>query len=62
MTRRELRNESTIMNAWLSSFLRIALAGALMALLGACGSLPPARERPAEFAASADPSTTLAKV
>lgn len=50
------------MNAWLPSFLRMALAGVLIAALGACGSLPPARERPAEFAASADPSTTLARI
>lgn len=50
------------MTAWLRSLLRVALAGALVAALGACGSLPPARERPAEFAASADPSTTLAKI
>ena len=50
------------MNAWLRSFLRAALAGVLIAVLGACGSLPPARERPAEFAASADPSTMLAKI
>ena len=49
------------MNAW-PLLLRIALASFLIAALGACGSLPPARERPAEFAASADPSTKLAKI
>ena len=43
-------------------FLRMAVAGALLALLAACGALPPARERPAEHAAPADPSTTLAKI
>jgi putative cardiolipin synthase len=41
---------------------RIALAGFMIALLGACGSLPPARERPAEFATTADPSTKLARI
>lgn len=49
------------MNA-LVHLLRIALLCALAAGLGACGSLPPARERPAEHAAPADPSTTLAKI
>ncbi len=43
-------------------FLRMAVAGALLALLAACGALPPARERPVEHAAPADPSTTLAKI
>jgi len=51
----------TIMKAWIR-FLRMALAGVLLAALGACGSLPPARERPAEQATAADPSTTLAKI
>jgi putative cardiolipin synthase len=52
------------MNAW-PSLLRIALAGALIAVLAAlsaCGSLPSARERPAEFSGAADPSTALAKI
>jgi putative cardiolipin synthase len=35
---------------------------ALAAVLGACGSLPPARERPVEQAAKADPSTRLARI
>ena len=48
------------MNA-LVHLLRIALLCAL-AGLGACGSLPPARERPMEHAAPVDPSTTLAKI
>jgi putative cardiolipin synthase len=45
------------MNAW-PSLLRIALAGALIAVLAAlsaCGSLPPARERPAEFSGAGRP-------
>ena len=50
------------MNAWARSLLRTALAGVLLALLGACGSLPPARERPAEHAVAADPGTALAKI
>src|SRR5215216_190257 len=49
------------MNAWVH-LLRVALLCVLAAGLGACGSLPPARERPAQHAAPADPSTTLAKV
>ena len=49
------------MNA-LVHLLRIALLCALAAGLAACGSLPPARERPAAHAAPADPSTTLAKI
>jgi len=54
-------NEITIMNAWVQ-LLRIALAGTLIAVLGACGSLPPVRERPAEQATAVDRSTTLAKI
>ncbi|MFH0131488.1 phospholipase D family protein [Variovorax sp. VaC1] len=50
------------MNASMIVLLRMALAGVLVAALGACGSLPPARERPAEQAAPADPSTPLAKI
>ncbi|RIX84660.1 phospholipase D family protein [Acidovorax cavernicola] len=50
------------MNDWAHSLLRAALAGALLVVLGACGSLPPARERPAEHAAVADPGTALAKI
>lgn len=34
----------------------------MLAALGACGSLPPARERPAVNAAAVDPTTTLAKI
>lgn len=49
------------MNAWVR-LLRVALLCALAAGLAACGSLPPARERPTAFAAPADPSTMLAKV
>ena len=49
------------MNAWVH-LLRATLLCVLAAGLAACGSLPPARERPVAFAAPADPSTTLAKV
>ncbi|MCR8960356.1 phospholipase D family protein [Variovorax sp. S2] len=49
------------MNAW-SRLLRICLAGVMIASLGACGSLPPARERAAVTADAADPSTTLSKI
>ena len=49
------------MNAWLLP-LRIALASLLIAALGACGSLPVARERPAENAAAADLTTPLAAI
>lgn len=49
------------MNAWVR-WLRVALLCALAAGVGACGSLPPAKERPAEYAAPADPSTALAKI
>ncbi|MBJ2154825.1 phospholipase D family protein [Variovorax sp. IB41] len=49
------------MNGW-DRLLRMALAGFLLAVLAACGSLPPAKDRPAEHAASADPSTRLAKI
>jgi hypothetical protein len=49
------------MNGW-DRLLRMALAGFLLAVLAACGSLPPAKERSAEHAASADPSTRLAKI
>ncbi|WP_431131015.1 phospholipase D family protein [Variovorax paradoxus] len=49
------------MNAW-TQLLRICLAGAMLAALVACGSLPPARERPAVNAAAVDPTTTLAKI
>jgi putative cardiolipin synthase len=41
---------------------RAALAGLLLAMLAACGSLPPARERPAEHAAVADPGSVLARI
>ena len=34
----------------------------MLAALAACGSLPPARERPAVNAAAVDPTTTLAKI
>ena len=34
----------------------------MLAALVACGSLPPARERPAVNAAAVDPTTTLAKI
>lgn len=34
----------------------------MLAAVGACGSLPPARERPAVNAAAVDPTTTLAKI
>jgi putative cardiolipin synthase len=43
-------------------FLRPAIAATLMALLAACGTLPPPRERAAENAATMDPSTPLAKI
>lgn len=46
----------------LSPLLRAALAAALVTLLGACGSLPPARERPAVNAAPADPASALARI
>ncbi|KQU87811.1 phospholipase [Variovorax sp. Root318D1] len=49
------------MNAW-TQLLRICLAGAMLAALAACGSLPPARERAAVNAAAVDPTTTLAKI
>jgi putative cardiolipin synthase len=49
------------MNAWVH-LLRAALLCVLAAGLAACGSLPPAKERPMAFAAPPDPSTTLAKV
>ncbi|BEP61940.1 phospholipase D family protein [Variovorax sp. V213] len=49
------------MNAW-TQLLRICLAGAMLASLVACGSLPPARERAAVHAAAVDPTTTLAKI
>ncbi|SDI75977.1 phospholipase D family protein [Variovorax sp. OV700] len=49
------------MNAW-TQLLRICLAGAVLAALVACGSLPPARERAAVNAAAVDPTTTLAKI
>ena len=49
------------MNAWVR-LLRTGLMCLLAAGLVACGSLPPARQRAAEYAAPADPSTTLAKV
>ncbi len=42
--------------------LRAVLATAVVALLGACGTLPPPRERPAVQSTAADPSTSLAKV
>ncbi|MDH6594740.1 putative cardiolipin synthase [Variovorax sp. TBS-050B] len=48
-------------NGW-NGLWRIALAAGLLAMLAACGSLPPARERPAEHAAPVDASTTLAKI
>ncbi|MGO4391440.1 phospholipase D family protein [Variovorax sp. M-6] len=46
----------------LDRWLRLALACAGIALLGACGSLPVSRDRPAEYAAAADRSTRLAKI
>ncbi|RZL87540.1 MAG: phospholipase D family protein [Variovorax sp.] len=49
------------MNA-LPLLLRIVLLGLLAAGLGACGSLPPARERPAVHAEPVDASTRLAKI
>jgi putative cardiolipin synthase len=55
-----LRDRS-IMNTW-NQLLRICLAGAMLAALVACGSLPPARERAAVNAAAVDPTTTLAKI
>ncbi|MDM0073342.1 phospholipase D family protein [Variovorax sp. J2P1-59] len=42
--------------------LRMALMLAAMALLGACGSLPVAPERPVEFATRPDAATPLAKI
>jgi len=42
--------------------LRIALLCVIAAGFAGCGSLPPARERPAELSAPADPSTKLAKI
>ncbi|AMM26512.1 phospholipase D family protein [Variovorax sp. PAMC 28711] len=42
--------------------LRAVFAAALVAMLGACGTLPPPRERPAVQAMAADPSTKLAKI
>ncbi len=41
---------------------RAALAGLLPALLVACGSLPPVRERQAEHATAPDPGTALARI
>ncbi|RYY61266.1 MAG: phospholipase D family protein, partial [Comamonadaceae bacterium] len=46
----------------LNRCLRAMLALALLALLGACGTLPPPRERVSVNAAPADPSTRLAKI
>jgi putative cardiolipin synthase len=46
----------------LAHLLRAALLCALAAGLGACGSLPPAPERPVEYASQPDPSTRLAKI
>jgi len=43
-------------------WLRLALLGAGIALLGACGALPIARDRPAGHAAAPDRSTRLAKI
>ena len=43
-------------------WLRLALLGAGIALLGACGALPIARDRPADHAAAPDRSTRLAKI
>ncbi len=42
--------------------LRAVLATALVAMLGACGTLPPPRERPAVHSSAVDPSTKLAKI
>ena len=43
-------------------FLRGVVGAVLVAFLGACGSLPPARERPLENAAPADPTSVLATI
>ncbi|RZL45312.1 MAG: phospholipase D family protein [Variovorax sp.] len=42
--------------------IRAVLALVMLALLGACGTLPPPRDRPAVNAGPADPSTKLAKI
>ncbi len=46
----------------LTRWLRAALLCAGLAMLAACGSLPPMHERPEEHAARPDPSTHLAKI
>ena len=43
-------------------WLRALLALSVIALLGACGSLPPMRERAMATSTQADPSTALAKI
>lgn len=50
------------MNPFWTYLFRGTAIVALAAALGACGSLPPARERPMAHAAQADPSTRLAKI
>ena len=54
--------ERTPMRMDLYRWLRLALLGAGIALLGACGALPIARDRPAGHAAAPDRSTRLAKI
>ena len=47
---------------YLALLLRDAATLALGSLLAACGTLPPPRERPQEFAAPVDPAGALARI
>src|ERR1700752_4529421 len=50
------------MTSALTRWVRAVFLCVGIAMLGACGSLPPAHERPEERAAQPDPSTRLAKI
>ncbi len=49
------------MNAF-KRLARVACAGGLLALLGACGSLPPAQPTPPEYSVRTDPASPLAQI